>query len=105
MGEELSSFQVPVCNLFREKIVNGQVCYEADVNQYKKDIVSWGEALQKGFTFIIDTNDEYDVKNLMEKNSDKKKEKEYRSTSVYKKTVTDNRLQILLKTTSIYELI
>ena len=64
-GKELGNFQDSVCKVFREKIVNGQVCYEADVNQYKKDIVNWEEALQKGFSFIVDTNDEYDVKNLI----------------------------------------
>ena len=65
-GEELSDFHVPVCRLFKEKIINGQVCYEADLNQYR-DRVNWKEALLSGLSLIIDTNDEYDVKNILEK--------------------------------------
>ena len=68
IGEEYSNFQVPVCSLFRKKIFSGQVCYEADLNQFKNKI-DWKRALKKGFIFIIDTNDEYDVKNLFQRKS------------------------------------
>ena len=71
-GEELPNFQVPVCRLFRKKIVNGQICYEADLNQYR-DRVKWKEALSSGLNLIIDTNDEYDVKNIIPKIPGKKK--------------------------------
>ena len=73
VGEELSNFHVPVCRLFREKIFNGQVCYEADLNQYRER-VNWKEALLSGLSLIIDTNDEYDVKNIMEKKEPELKE-------------------------------
>ena len=63
-GETLSNFQVPVCRLFTEKIVNGQVCYEADINRHKKNVTNWDEALHGGLNIIIDTNHEYDIKNL-----------------------------------------
>ena len=62
-GKKVSSFSDPVCNMFREKIVDGQVCYEADINQFKNLEIDWTNAYQKGFGFIVDTNDEYDVKN------------------------------------------
>ena len=71
-GEKLFDFHVPVCRLFREKIVDGQVCYEADLNQYR-DRVNWKEALLSGLSLIIDTNDEYDVKNILEKNTPREK--------------------------------
>ena len=57
-----------LCSLFRKKIFSGQVCYEADLNQFKNKI-DWKKALKKGFSFIIDTNDEYDVKNLFQRKS------------------------------------
>ena len=63
-GETLSNFQVPVCRLFTEKIVNGQVCYEADISRHKKNVTHWDEALHGGLNLIIDTNHEYDIKNL-----------------------------------------
>ena len=33
--KKLSHFQVPVCSIFRKKVFSGQVCYEADLNQFK----------------------------------------------------------------------
>ena len=57
-----------LCSLFRKKIFSGQVCYEADLNQFKNKI-DWKRALKEGFSFIIDTNDEYDVKNLFQRKS------------------------------------
>ena len=47
--------------VFRPTIVTDQVCYEADMNQFKHEI-NWLETLTKGFGFLVDTNDEYDVK-------------------------------------------
>ena len=98
-GEELSDFPVPVCRLFREKIVNGQVCYEADLNQYR-DRVNWKEALSSGLSLIIDTNDEYDVKNIMEKKDPELKEiGKYFNT--FKDDKKDNTFTLMLKTISI----
>ena len=37
IGRQSGHFQEPVCHLFREKIVRGQLCYEADINKYKVD--------------------------------------------------------------------
>ena len=98
LGEESPDFHVPVCRLFREKIVNGQVCYEADLNQYR-DRVNWKEALSSGLSLIIDTNDEYDVKNIMEKNEPGQKEIG-KSFNVFKDDKKDNTFTLMLKTIS-----
>ena len=98
-GEEISDFHVPVCRLFREKIVNGQVCYEADLNQYR-DRVNWKEALSSGLSLIIDTNDEYDVKNIMEKKEPELK-KIGKSFKVHKDDMKENSFTLLLETISI----
>ena len=97
-GEEFSNFHVPVCRLFREKIVNGQVCYEADLNQYR-DRVNWKEALSSGFNLIIDTNDEYDVKNIMQKKASGRK-KIGKSFNSYQDKKEDNSFTVILKTIS-----
>ena len=34
MGEKIDQFDVPVCNSFKDKIVNNQLCYEVDPNHY-----------------------------------------------------------------------
>ena len=102
IGRVSGNFQAPVCDLFREKIVRGQVCYEADLNQFKKDDENWENALKKGFSFIVDLNEEYYVKHLYEKTSTESsgKKKNNVSTTVYKSTETDKKLNILLKTIS-----
>ena len=106
LGDEFSpteegNFQDSVCKLFREKIVSGQVCYEVDVSHHRERSANWGDVLQRGFSFIIDTNDEYDVKNLLEKKpSGRRGDVRYHSHSLYERKEKDNTLSIFLKTIS-----
>ena len=104
IGKDLGSFQVPVCSLFREKVVRGQVCYEADVNQYKENTDNWEEALNIGFSFFVDTNDEYDVRNLLEKRT---QEAETNTTRKFSPVLRDaggeKTFSILLETISIHD--
>ena len=81
--------------------MSGQVCYEAEVNQHKEAALDWEEVLQRGFSFIIDTNDEYDVTNLMQKTNDNNIESTRPKTvTTYKDTVMNQNLKIFLKTIS-----
>ena len=98
IGKKLSHFQVPVCSLFRKKIFSGRVCFEADLNQFKNKI-DWKTALNKGFGFIIDTNDEYDVKNLFQRQASQKLENNL-IFNVFKETGHDNKFAVMLKTIS-----
>ena len=61
MGSETDMFPIPVCRSFREKSFNGQLCYEADINQYKGR-VDWQRSLQTGLSFVVDINEEYNIK-------------------------------------------
>lgn len=103
IGKRLEEFEIPVCHLFHEKMFGGQVCYEADVNQFKKK-VQWLEALHKGFGFIIDTNDEYDLKNLYFKNRKREREGKNKNVQIYKDNNNENSFFIMLKTISITRL-
>lgn len=103
LGRESGGFQEPVCDLFKRKVVRGKVCYEADINQFKGKVENWEEALQKGFSFIVDTNDEFDMKNLMEKNSFiSSKADGVRYLTVYhsQQSESEKKVNILLKTIS-----
>ena len=71
LGRKSPSFSVPVCAAFREKMVGGQLCYEAQLGSYGSE-GGWREALQEGLSLVIDTNQEYDVKNLMTRNRNNK---------------------------------
>ena len=40
MGKKIDKFSLPVCNSFKAKILNDQLCYELDVNEViDKDIL------------------------------------------------------------------
>ena len=97
-GKEFSNFQVPVCSLFRKKIYSGHVCYEADLNQYKEEL-NWKKVLKEGLSLIIDTNDEYDVKNLFQRKSSPKLDNSFDFNS-FKDTEDDNKFVVMLKTIS-----
>ena len=97
-GKEFSNFQVPVCSLFRKKIYSGHVCYEADLNQYKEEL-NWKKVLKEGLSLIIDTNDEYDVKNLFQRKSSPNQENCFGFNS-FKKTEDNDKFVVMLKTIS-----
>ena len=60
MGVKLDQFAVPVCNGFKEKILNDQLCYEIDLNKYSnKDNIK--RELDAGFVFLMDYNEERQV--------------------------------------------
>ena len=69
LGRKSPHFTVPVCAAFREKIVGGQLCYQAQLHRYGRG--GWKETLQKGLSLVIDTNQEYDVRNLLTRNTNK----------------------------------
>ena len=64
MGADTKMFPIPVCNSFREKSFNGQLCYEVDINKYKGR-VDWQNSLQTGLSFVVDTNEEYNIKKIL----------------------------------------
>ena len=61
----LGEFQDPVCRLFREKVVEGRLCYEARLERGEEGRVTWKHKLESGLSFVIDTNYEYDVRRLL----------------------------------------
>ena len=82
--------------MFRETVIDGQVCFEADLNQFKMND-NWEHSLQSGFAFIVDTNREYDVKHLLRKKEVKQEEKNYIFNAV---RPSENTFHITLKTIS-----
>ena len=69
MGTKIEQLEVPVCSSFRPKIVQDQLCYTLDPNQYKIYIKS-GEELS--ISLLVDYNQErhFDKFNYMENESD-----------------------------------
>ena len=54
-GVKLEQFSLPVCQAFKRKILNDQLCYEIDLTEYKQYLTH--EVLKKGFSFVVDLND------------------------------------------------
>ena len=55
---QIDIFNVPVCNSFQAKILNDQLCYEVDLNNFSYDI---DKELKLGFNFIMDYNEDRQV--------------------------------------------
>ena len=60
VGVNLDQFDDPVCNSFKAKINNDQLCYEVDLNRFsnKSNIA---EELELGFNFFMDYNEDRQV--------------------------------------------
>ena len=60
MGINIDEFDVPVCNSFQARIVNGQICYEVDLNRFSNTCNNAKE-LELGFYFLMDYNEDRQV--------------------------------------------
>ena len=78
MGTQIPEFSQPVCSGFEKTVVEGEVCYQVDVNKYR-DGLDWRESMQFGLGFLIDTNQEYDTKRFF---SDKRLRKDSNNNEV-----------------------
>ena len=82
---------MPVCAAFREKIVGGQLCYQAHLGRHDGGV---------GLSLVIDTNQEYDVKNLLNRNRNTKI-KDPKTFDAYPESEKESIFSILLGTISI----
>ena len=55
MGSKIDAFDFPVCNSFQPRILNDQLCYEVDPNEYRTGAK---EELHLGLALLIDYNEE-----------------------------------------------
>ena len=60
MGKKIDQFKVPVCNSFKAKILNDQLCYKVDLNMFK-DVNNVERELKLGFYFLMDYNEDRQV--------------------------------------------
>ena len=60
MGVKIDKFDVPVCNSFQAKILNDQLCYEVNLNNFS-DTSNIENELKLGFNFLMDYNEDRQV--------------------------------------------
>ena len=68
MGVKIDQFDDPVCNSFRPKIFNGQLCYEADPQKYRK----FTDNEKLGLSLLISFNEERQYINKTKRRRKKK---------------------------------
>ena len=56
LGVDNSNFRFPVCSAFRKKIVDGALCYQININNFKKSFTV--SELKRGLTFLLDYNED-----------------------------------------------
>ena len=59
LGRTVPQFRQPVCSAFQETVLEGQVCYQLDVNTYRARL-DWRASRQFGLGLLVDTNQELD---------------------------------------------
>ena len=63
---------MPVCTSFEKTILEGQLCYQLDVNRLKDDAINTQESLKRvGLSMLIDVNAEYDVRKILGSSDEK----------------------------------
>ena len=67
VGVNIDLFDIPVCNSFKPKILNDQLCYEIDLSKFSnRDTID--QQLEKGLTFLMDYNEDRQATLIDEKN-------------------------------------
>ena len=59
-GIYLKQFNQPVCNIFRKKIIEDQLCYEVNLNM-KSNLQRLSEDNIIGLSFMVDTNKDREI--------------------------------------------
>ena len=61
VGVKVDQFDVPVCNSFKAKILNDQLCYEVDLKEYRDSNTKFDRNLKLGLVFFMDYNEDRQV--------------------------------------------
>ena len=56
LGKKIENFHTPVCNSFKEKVFDGQVCYEVDLDVYKENMTNIRMDMKEGLALVLDIN-------------------------------------------------
>ena len=68
LGRAAPQFRQPVCSAFQERVLEGQVCYQLDVNRYRARL-DWRASMQFGLGLLVDTNQELDSRGIYFRNN------------------------------------
>ena len=66
LGVSNGNFTFPVCSAFRKRIVQGALCYQVNINNFKKSFTE--RELRRGLTFLLDYNEDRQLSENVEEN-------------------------------------
>ena len=58
IGNMMEDYELPVCDSFKAKVLNDQLCYEVDLHEYRNDN---NIGLKSGLVFFMDYNEDRQV--------------------------------------------
>ena len=67
VGEYIANFDFPVCNSFRPTVLDGQLCYQFDVNSIETNTTTSG---QPYLMFVLDYNQDREYKTISDMDED-----------------------------------
>ena len=67
LGVRNTNFTFPVCSAFRKRIVQGALCYQVNINNFKKSFTE--RELRRGLTFLLDYNEDRQLSENLEENA------------------------------------
>ena len=71
-GKYSDKLDITVCNIFKETMLDGQLCYQADLDKFNDEVkVNKKKMLTEGFVFLLDYNEDRMVNEGVENRVDK----------------------------------
>ena len=55
LGVQIDQFDLPVCHKFKPHVINGMLCYQIDVNEFRNQIDD-EKVMHTGLIFVMDYN-------------------------------------------------
>ena len=96
MGSKVENFDVPVCNSFQATMLNDQLCYEVDPNEFIT-FQNIENDLKTGLVLLIDYNEDRQV--IFEDSTDTSANN---LVGKFEKALNDKKMMIYLSTIGMY---
>ena len=65
LGVKIKQFDMPVCNSFKPKLLEHQLCYEIDINEIFQ--LPTSNDLKNGLIFVLDYNEDRQINSFEDK--------------------------------------
>ena len=84
-------FTVPVCNIFEETMLDGQLCYQADLDRFRNKVEKKKIATE-GFLFLLDYNENRMLDEVYDEDNgeDSSLRKNEKDAMIYVETMGEN---------------